>query len=212
VTATLKQLDPTRVELEIPISTEELEAARDEAYRHLVKRAKVPGFRPGKVPRGTLRSSTTAAALSKSTLSTSVVPRAYIQSNPRSSTSIRSPIRRPRVTSARSRRSGIRPRQSDGQPFALTSRSASTRELKSHKSWRSAYGDEEVDTQSRNTEARRGDPRPGRSPVEIGDVSRRSITKERSTASLRRRQGRAATDGNRRKTASSRGSSSGSSA
>ena len=48
---TLKQLDPTQVELEISISPEEFSAATDAAYKKLVRTAKVPGFRPGKVPR-----------------------------------------------------------------------------------------------------------------------------------------------------------------
>jgi trigger factor len=52
VNATLKQLDATRVELEIPIPPQELEVARNRAFHELVKRAKIPGFRPGKVPRG----------------------------------------------------------------------------------------------------------------------------------------------------------------
>jgi trigger factor len=51
LTATLKRLDPTQVELEIPIQDEELSAARDRAFRHLVQHARVPGFRKGKVPR-----------------------------------------------------------------------------------------------------------------------------------------------------------------
>jgi trigger factor len=49
--ATLKQLDPTQVELEISISPEEFSAATAAAYKKLVRTAKVPGFRPGKVPR-----------------------------------------------------------------------------------------------------------------------------------------------------------------
>ncbi len=48
---TRKQLDPTQVELEISISPEEFDAATDAAFRKLVRSAKVPGFRPGKVPR-----------------------------------------------------------------------------------------------------------------------------------------------------------------
>ena len=47
----MKQLDPTQVELEIPISTEEFDKAQDSAFRKLVRSAKIPGFRPGKVPR-----------------------------------------------------------------------------------------------------------------------------------------------------------------
>jgi trigger factor len=51
VSSTLKTLDPTQVELEISISTEEFDAAQDAAFRALVRRVKMPGFRPGKVPR-----------------------------------------------------------------------------------------------------------------------------------------------------------------
>ena len=49
--STLKPLDPTRVELEISITPEEYSAAQDAAFRRLARNAKVPGFRPGKVPR-----------------------------------------------------------------------------------------------------------------------------------------------------------------
>ncbi len=48
---TMKQLDPTQVELEIQISPEEFGKAQDAAFRKLVRSAKIPGFRPGKVPR-----------------------------------------------------------------------------------------------------------------------------------------------------------------
>jgi trigger factor len=51
VPSTLKTLDPTQVELEISITPEEFSAAQDAAFRKLVRSAKVPGFRPGKVPR-----------------------------------------------------------------------------------------------------------------------------------------------------------------
>jgi trigger factor len=51
VPSTLKPLDPTQVELEISITPEEYTAAQDAAFRKLVRIAKIPGFRPGKVPR-----------------------------------------------------------------------------------------------------------------------------------------------------------------
>ncbi|MFN2459866.1 MAG: trigger factor [Candidatus Velthaea sp.] len=51
MSATLKHLDPTQVELEIPISPDEFGAATDAAFKKLVRTARVPGFRPGKVPR-----------------------------------------------------------------------------------------------------------------------------------------------------------------
>ena len=49
--ATVKHLDPTHVELEISISNEELDAARERAFRELVRNVRIPGFRPGKAPR-----------------------------------------------------------------------------------------------------------------------------------------------------------------
>jgi trigger factor len=78
VSATVKQLDPTRVELEIPISDEDLEAARDQAFRHLVKRAKVPGFRPGKVPRGIFEQHYGRSLIEEHALD-ELVPRIYSQ-------------------------------------------------------------------------------------------------------------------------------------
>jgi trigger factor len=51
MSATLKQIDSTKVELEIEIPPDELEKAREAAFRALVRKAKVPGFRPGHVPR-----------------------------------------------------------------------------------------------------------------------------------------------------------------
>jgi trigger factor len=49
--STVKHLDPTQVELEISISRDELDAARERAFKQLVRNAKIPGFRPGKAPR-----------------------------------------------------------------------------------------------------------------------------------------------------------------
>ncbi len=50
-TSTLKRLAPTQVELEIPISAEELAEAEERTFRKLAKNVKLPGFRVGKVPR-----------------------------------------------------------------------------------------------------------------------------------------------------------------
>lgn len=50
-TSTLTRLAPTQVELEIPITPEELQAAEDRAFRKLSRNVKLPGFRAGKVPR-----------------------------------------------------------------------------------------------------------------------------------------------------------------
>jgi trigger factor len=51
MTATLNKLSPTQVELLIAISPDEMRDAEDRAFRRLVKKAKLPGFRPGKAPR-----------------------------------------------------------------------------------------------------------------------------------------------------------------
>lgn len=51
MTTEIKRLEPTKVELSIAIAPQDLRAAEDRAFRRLVKKAKLPGFRPGKVPR-----------------------------------------------------------------------------------------------------------------------------------------------------------------
>jgi trigger factor len=74
--ATVKHLDPTQVELEIAISDDELNAARDRAFRQLVKNAKIPGFRPGKVPRKIFEAQYGTAAIEERAMD-AVVPTAY---------------------------------------------------------------------------------------------------------------------------------------
>ena len=59
----MKQLDPTQVELEISISAEEFDKAQDAAFRKLVRTAKIPGFRPGKVPRKIFENAYGSAAI-----------------------------------------------------------------------------------------------------------------------------------------------------
>ncbi|MGH7660775.1 MAG: trigger factor [Vulcanimicrobiaceae bacterium] len=76
MSATVKQLDPTRVEVEIAISPDDLEKARNHAYRELAKRAKIPGFRPGKVPRGIFEQHYGRGLIEERALD-DVVPRAY---------------------------------------------------------------------------------------------------------------------------------------
>ena len=51
MTASVKKLGPTEVELEIHVSPDELVAAHDRAFRKLAQRFKLPGFRAGRVPR-----------------------------------------------------------------------------------------------------------------------------------------------------------------
>jgi trigger factor len=50
-TSTLTRLAPTQVSLEIEITADELAAAQERAFKKLAKNVRLPGFRPGKVPR-----------------------------------------------------------------------------------------------------------------------------------------------------------------
>jgi trigger factor len=76
VPSTLKTLDPTQVELEISITPEEFSAAQDAAFRKLVRSAKVPGFRPGKVPRKIFENQYGSAAIIDRALE-DLVPQKY---------------------------------------------------------------------------------------------------------------------------------------
>jgi trigger factor len=78
VPATVKQVDPTQVELEIEISPEEFSRAQEEAFRKLVRRAKVPGFRPGKVPRKIFENAYGTAAIVDRALE-DLVPEKYAE-------------------------------------------------------------------------------------------------------------------------------------
>jgi trigger factor len=74
--ATVKHLDPTQVELEISISDEELDAARERAFRQLVKNVRIPGFRPGKAPRKIFEAQYGSAGIHERAME-SVVPTVY---------------------------------------------------------------------------------------------------------------------------------------
>jgi trigger factor len=64
------------VELEIPISAEEIAAAEERAFKKLSRNAKVPGFRPGKIPRKVFEQNYGADAISSQAME-DVVPEAY---------------------------------------------------------------------------------------------------------------------------------------
>ena len=51
MSATVRKLAPTEVELDIEVSAPDFEAARERAFRKLVKQYRLPGFRPGRIPR-----------------------------------------------------------------------------------------------------------------------------------------------------------------
>ena len=48
---TLERLPESRVQLDIEVDQERLEKSLDAAYRRIVQRSRIPGFRPGKAPR-----------------------------------------------------------------------------------------------------------------------------------------------------------------
>ena len=75
-TSTLTRLAPTQVELEIPITAEELAAAQERAFRRLVKNVKLPGFRAGKVPRKVYEQTYGADSIANEALE-DVVPEVY---------------------------------------------------------------------------------------------------------------------------------------
>lgn len=75
-TSTLTRLAPTQVELEIPISAEELAAAEDRAFRRLAKNVKLPGFRAGKVPRKVFEQTYGAQTIASQAME-DVVPEVY---------------------------------------------------------------------------------------------------------------------------------------
>jgi trigger factor len=54
VKVSTERLPESQVRLEIEVDDERLEKAKESAYRRLAKKAKVPGFRPGKAPRAVL--------------------------------------------------------------------------------------------------------------------------------------------------------------
>jgi trigger factor len=72
----LTRLAPTQVELEIPITPEELAEAEDRAFRKLVKNVRLPGFRAGKVPRKVFEQTYGAQSITGQAID-EVVPEVY---------------------------------------------------------------------------------------------------------------------------------------
>lgn len=75
-TSTLNRLAPTQVELEIPITIDELAAAEERAFRKLVKNVRLPGFRQGKVPRKVFEQAYGADAITSQAME-EVLPEVY---------------------------------------------------------------------------------------------------------------------------------------
>lgn len=74
--STLNRLAPTQVELEIPITQEELAAAEERAFRKLAKNVKLPGFRAGKVPRKIFEQTYGSSAITSQAME-DIVPEVY---------------------------------------------------------------------------------------------------------------------------------------
>jgi len=74
--STLNRLAPTQVELEIPITPEEMAAAQERAFRRLAKNVKLPGFRAGKVPRKVFEQTYGSETIASEALE-DVVPEVY---------------------------------------------------------------------------------------------------------------------------------------
>ena len=72
----MTKLAPTQVELVIPISAEEMRDAEERAFRRLSKNAKLPGFRPGKVPRKIFEQAYGAGTITNEAME-DVVPQVY---------------------------------------------------------------------------------------------------------------------------------------
>jgi trigger factor len=51
VTTTIRPADDSTIVLDVEIDQRQLQAAIDEGIRHLARRTRLPGFRPGKIPR-----------------------------------------------------------------------------------------------------------------------------------------------------------------
>lgn len=75
-TSTLTRLAPTQVSLEVPITADEFSAAEDRAFRKLVKNVRLPGFRPGKVPRKVFEQNYGADAIANQALE-DIVPELF---------------------------------------------------------------------------------------------------------------------------------------
>jgi trigger factor len=76
LTATLRKLDPTQVQLDIEVSRQDLDQARAQVFRRLAQRMRIPGFRPGRAPRHIIEQHVHADEVESEALK-SVVPDAY---------------------------------------------------------------------------------------------------------------------------------------
>lgn len=76
--ATAEKIDTNRVELEVELEPERLSKVMDQAYRRLVRKANIPGFRPGKAPRPVFESFYGKQALYEDAVE-KLIPEAYLE-------------------------------------------------------------------------------------------------------------------------------------
>jgi trigger factor len=69
VEVTVEDLSPIKKKLGIALPPEEVQAKIDAAYRGLSQRARIKGFRPGKVPRHVSSATTAARSRARSSAS-----------------------------------------------------------------------------------------------------------------------------------------------
>lgn len=73
---TLERLPESRVQLDIEVDQERLDRSLDEAYRRLARKARIPGFRPGKAPRAVVERHYGREGMLREAIET-LVPKAY---------------------------------------------------------------------------------------------------------------------------------------
>ncbi|MBV8081488.1 MAG: trigger factor [Candidatus Eremiobacteraeota bacterium] len=76
--ATLRQLAPTQVQLDIEVPATDLDKARAEAIKRLSQRLRIPGFRPGHIPRKIIEQHVGSEHIEHETIE-AVVPDVYAQ-------------------------------------------------------------------------------------------------------------------------------------
>ena len=76
MTTSVRKLAPTEVELDIEVSANDFAQAQERAFRKLVHRYKLPGFRPGRVPRRIFEQHVGKASIDHQALE-DLVPEAY---------------------------------------------------------------------------------------------------------------------------------------
>lgn len=76
--ASAEKIDKNRVELQVEVEPERLDEVLNQAYRKLVRKANIPGFRPGKAPRPVFERFYGKQSLYEEAME-QLIPRAYLE-------------------------------------------------------------------------------------------------------------------------------------